>query len=337
MLGIGYSAGIAYQIETQRHQFRGGSAVFSSVCTSIGTCLCYLLTGLFSWRWLAVVAIAFDLVFVTSMALLPESPRWCVKHNRIGEAKRGLVWLRMEDTNSASEELSIIQENLQETSKATTSVPLKALLRERRYFQPLLLVCLIYMGSPITGFNAVMTYLWFIFAKSGIGHESVVAVFLSLAQFASNLATSVVADSINRRTLIIASGYGVAVSYLLLSVSDVLRMRGLWERYTEWLALSGLVGVSCWYNVGWHFISVTAAGEVLPTAIRSYGSGIGVAVMYIFKFITTYIFLKLEDSLQQSGTFLVFATTTIICTLLVKQLLPETRGKTLEEIESIFS
>ena len=332
-LGVTFTAGIPYQVETQHFHSRGFFAVFNSVCISTGQLLCFLMTDVFSWRWLAVIAIGFDLVFVNVMVRLPESPRWCVKWHLMDEATASLTWLRMVDSTLVGEELKEIEDSLRENAPVQR-ISLKAMLLEKRYVGSLLLVIVFNFALATAGYNAIMAFLWEILAEAGMSNIAVSAIIISIIQLVATAATALITDQVNRRTMILSCSTTVILSLLLLSLADMLRE--LNPSLSRWITLCGVVGVVSAFSSGWHGVGLLAASEILPTAIRGIGSGVGMVVMYTFKFTTVQSFRPLESVIQASGTFGLFAVLTAVSTLVLAKFLPETRGKTLEEIQKYF-
>ena len=332
-IGVTLVAGITYQVETQHFQSRGFFAVFNSVCISTGQLLCFLMTDVFSWRWLAVIAIGFNLVFVNVMVRLPESPRWCVKWHLMDEATASLTWLRMVDSSLAEEELKEIEDSLRENA-GEQRVSKKALLLEKRYVGPLLLIVVSNFALASGGYNAIMAFLWNILAEAGVSNIAATAIFLAIIQLISNAVIALITDQVNRRTLFLLCSATVILSLLMLSLADMLREA--YSSLARWITLCGLVGIVSAFSSGWHGVGLLAASEILPTAIRGIGSGVGMVLLYTFKFTTVQTFRPLESVIHASGTFGLFAALSFIFTLILAKFLPETRGKTLEEIQKYF-
>lgn len=331
-----------YVVETVSRCRRGRTASASAVISGAGMLLaggCTLLT--LSWRWLAIVALGLNLVFISAVCLLlPESPRWLVKKGKSAEAKESLIWLKMGDQAAVDSELDAITTSFTESQEQQQQqrVSLRRLFTHKRYRIPLMLALLLALGRPMSGQPAIMSFLWQICNKAGLSNAPIISVTVSLLIIITTTAKSFAIDRLSRRVFLGVGGGLLTVSLLLMAFTDISQRQG-WATntaITSIVSLIGILGYFVAFTISWAVLSFLILNEVLPTAIRSFGGGGASAIQQLVNFAVTQVFQQTEKTIQLGYTFIVFAVLNSITTFTVVQLLPDTRNKSLEDIEQHF-
>ena len=280
--------------------------------------------GAESWRWmLGVVAIP-AFVFVVLAPRIPESPRWLVvRQNKVSEALRVLKSI---NPLTAEQSLSAIQasQHISETSSS-----LNAFL-QKRYRWPILLAFLLAFFNQVSGINAVIYYAPRIFEAAGLAKSS--ALLSSVGIGAINLVFTMfglsLIDRMGRRFLMYIGSFGYILSLSLVAwvMSNNSGDAGLLVPILLFVFIAAhAIGQGA---VIWVFIS-----EIFPNQVRSWGNSLGSGTHWVFAALIAGTFPWFAGKFGQAPIFAFFAVMMVLQLLFVWRLMPETKGKSLEELE----
>lgn len=288
----------------------------------------YLLEGVGGendWRWMLGVEAIPALIYTVLVLGVPKSPRWLYLHQK--KADEALKVLVKTSTIEAAEITLQDMKNDQERSKSSSSQ-----LFSKKYSFPLTLAFLIAFFNQLSGINFILYYAPEILERAGFGTED--SLFSSIAIGLVNLVFTLLGvyliDRTGRKNLMYIGSIGyiislAMVSYLFLSDSA---------------AISKLVFILMFIGshaigqgaVIWVFIS-----EIFPNKVRAYGQAWGSGTHWVFAALVTLFGSVLLDVLQPWMLFAIFAGLMGLQLLFVHFMMPETKGKSLEEIEASFN
>lgn len=324
-----------YIAETAPPAVRGRLMVLFQLMVAIGQLVSYLvgyaLAGPGGWRWMFGLAAIPALVLAVGMLPLPESPRWLVEQGREDRARDVLRKLRAPGTDSAAEVADIVA-----LCRAESGAPrgLRATLRVLRsgWVRPALLVALgIAAFSQLTGINAMVYYAPSLLTDAGFGGSVAlltgigIGVMLVLAGITGALCV----DRVGRRKLLLwlmpASGAAMAVLALAFLAPD-----SPVQRWTVVLALFAYIFVN---GAGMQSVVWLLAPEVLPLAVRGPATSLATTTVWGFDLLIAVTALTAVHVFGLTATLLVYAVMNGLCWVFVLRRVPETRGRTLEDIE----
>lgn len=331
---LGLSAGSATQIipvyiaEVTPPQHRGKLVVMFQFMVVFGILVAYLVGyGLGEqWRWMFGLGIAPAAILMLGMLVLPESPRWLVGKGRESAALAILERVRS-STAGAKAEMAEIKE-----------VSARPEGSWRDLFQPWIRPALvagvgIAMFSQITGNNALIYYAPTILSQAGFGDSASVLAAIGGAVLI-NLATILgifLVDRIGRKRFLLWMVPGSAVALVIMGV---LFIGGAPEdTFSQWVLVACLaiyMALNCSFGVCLWLINA----EVYPLFVRGKGASMGALSHWVFNLLVTLTTLSLISALGTSGTFWLYAVVTLIALVFVVRYVPETMGRSLEEIES---
>lgn len=288
----------------------------------------YLLvdTGENNWRWMLLVMAAPALLLFISLFIVPESPRWLVARNRKEEAL--LVLQRTTGTVLARQALKEIEQTLENQEEAS----FKDLLAPK--VKPLLIIGItLAVFQQITGINTIMYYAPKIFANVGQSNDS--ALLQTILIGGTNLAFTLVAmlliDRFGRKVLIIAGSAGMTTMLAGLSMLYFFQMtEGI-------LVLLFILGYIAFFAASLGPALWVVAAELFPNRLRSKGMSVAIVSLWIACTIVTIAFPIMLEQLSGGVTFLIFAIICLGSLIFVWRFVPETKGKTLEELEAEFA
>ncbi len=284
------------------------------------------------WRWmLAVAAIPAVLLFV-GMLTLPDSPRWYALKGRLAEARRVLELTRPPQEVAAEYDIVVGH------AERDRSEDKGAALRDLRSYVWMRRILFVGIGLAIvqqaTGINTAIYYAPTILESTGLGTSAslVATVAVGVISVTMTLVGIVLLGFMNRRPLLIAGFTGVAGSQAALALCFALPESTL-RSYLVLTFMVSFVGfVQCFIGIGvWLLLS-----EIFPMAIRGFAMGIAVFVLWIVNATISLVFPLLVGALGATGTFGIFVLINLASIVFVSRFVPETRGRTLEELEDDF-
>lgn len=338
-----------YISETAHPRVRGtlGSCVQLMVVTGI---LGAYIAGMgLGWRWLAVLCCAPPFFMLVFMCFMPETPRFLLKLNKYSEALAALEFLRGPDVDHEWE-CSQIDESTQDQGEQFRMSELKT----PALYKPFLIGILLMAFQQLTGINAVMFYAKTIFEEANFQNGSLASVTVGVIQVVFTAVAAIIMDRAGRKVLLIVSGIIMAVSaamfgvyFKLTSVNpnnsshpELVSVLNASPAETSnplaWLALSSMGIYIAGFAIGWGPIPWLVMSEIFPVKARGVASGFCVVTNWGFAFLVTKEFHDLMISLTSYGTFWLFAGFCVLNVFFTVFCVPETKGKTLEEIEAHF-
>jgi MFS transporter, SP family, arabinose:H+ symporter len=321
-----------YIAELAPAKYRGTLVSLNQLAIVIGILVAffsnYLLvdTGENNWRWMLLVMAAPAILLFFSLFLVPESPRWLVARNRNDEALRVLV--KTSGAELAPSELKEIQQTLKNQEEST----FRDLLTPK--IKPLLFIGIILaVFQQITGINTIMYYAPKIFANVGQSNDSALlqTILIGGTNLLFTLVAMVLIDRFGRKRLIIIGSTGMM---LMLAGLSALYFA---QETTGVLVLLFILGYIAFFAASLGPALWVVATELFPNRLRSKGMSMAIVSLWIACTIVTIAFPVMLEKLSGGFTFLIFAVICLANLLYVLRYVPETKGKTLEELEKEFA
>jgi sugar porter (SP) family MFS transporter len=278
--------------------------------------------GQWGWRWMFMAVAVPSIVFLVSAFLVPESPRWLANRGLNAAARRILVRIGGED--HATQELREIQTtvSLEEQS------PVLAGFRAPGVRRVLLTGIGLAVLQQWSGINIIFNYAEELYRQAGYGING--ALLNIITTGAVNLVCTVAAmgcvDRFGRRTLLSWGCGGIALAHALLGVAYAAGLGG-----TFVLALT-LCAIAC-YAISLAPVTWVLISEIFPNRIRGPAVSIAVSALWIACFVLTFTFPLLNQLLKTAGTFWLYSAICLAGLVFILLRVPETKGKTLEQIE----
>ncbi|MFX1498872.1 MAG: sugar porter family MFS transporter [Promethearchaeota archaeon] len=332
---VGIAIGIAsfvaplYISESAPPKIRGFLVTFNQLSITIGIVISYLVDFGFSlirgWRYMFGLAVIPGIILMIGMWRMPDSPRWLINHGYFDKARNILKKIR--NNTNVDDEIQEIKESLNK-QKGGRKELLNPLVK------PALIIGIsLALFQQLTGINTVIYYAPLIFQSAGIVSSSN-AIFAAFEVGLVNVALTVVAifllDRVGRRKLLLIGLFGMSATLTILGV--VFFLPGLLN------GLGSLVAINLMAYVGFFAIGLGPVfwlliSEIYPLKIRGIAMSIVTEVNWGANFIIALTFLTLTQLLGTFGTFWLYAAIGIVAIFFTYLYVPETKGRTLEEIE----
>ncbi len=278
--------------------------------------------GQVGWRWMFGAETVPAALFFLAMFFVPESPRWLIKNGRDSEGQK--ILSRIGGDEYGAVEVKDIKKTLEHE---IGQVHFRELL-EPKMLKILLIGVTLAVFQQWCGINVIFNYAEEIFSAAGYGVSAI--LFNIVITGTVNLIFTFVAiftvDRWGRRPLMLVGSAGLAITYILLGTGYFLQSTGIHMLILVVLAI-GIYGMSL-APIVWVVIS-----EIFPNRIRGAAMSVSVSALWIACFVLTYTFPFLNRGLGNAGTFWIYAGICVLGFIFVKTRLPETKGKSLEDIE----
>lgn len=273
------------------------------------------------WRWMFASLALPSVIFGVCMAVVPESPRWLMKMGRRGEARRVLE--RVGGTESAEREIVQIESALREEQGRWGE------LFTTGYRRALLIGILLAVFGQFSGINSIMYYAPEIFKAAGSGTDSafVQTVIVGAVNVVFTFVAIWLVDRAGRKPLLIA---GTLVQVVALVLVGVMFQRG----QSGVGVLVCILGFVAAFAVAMGPIPWIVNSEIFPTKLRGRAMSVAIFCLWLADWIVTQTFPMLRESIGPARTFWVYAFCSLLSTAFVLVMVPETKGRTLEEIEA---
>lgn len=279
--------------------------------------------GQTGWRWMFWAVCVPSGVFFLLALLIPESPRWLASANRLEQARKVLRAIGGEDY--AEREVASYTRASVSAQEGKGGL---SLLFSPQMRNVLLIGIVVAMFQQWSGTNVIFNYAQEIFQAAGYGISDVLMniVVTGIANLVFTFVAIYTVDRLGRKTLMLTGSIGLAGIYTLLGLSYFFEFKGVLMIVFVVLAI-GFYAMSLG-PVTWVLLS-----EIFPNKVRGVAMAVCTAALWIASFLLTYTFPFLNSGLGTGGTFLLYAIICFCGFLFVWRRIPETKGKSLEELE----
>jgi len=344
-IGIGIASNVVplYISEIAPAQIRGRLVTYYQFALTLGILVAYLsnaallngvstqianpsvLSNIFNqeiWRGMLGIGVLPAVLFLSGLLLIPESPRWLMQKGKTDEAKLIISKITGQTLTEISADQVILENNSPKSGYKELFAPSMR--------KALLIGILLPLFSQFSGINAIIYYGPRILGNAGVSlsNSLISQVIFGLANMLFTLFAIWKVDSWGRRPLYLYGTAGAAISLILTGVCFYFDATS-----SIWLLICVLAFLACFAcSIG--PLKFVVASEIFPGAIRGRALAISIMVMWVADTIVGQITPILLNKIGSAGTFWFFAFFCIVAFIAVYKLLPETKGKSLEEIEN---
>ncbi|HEC2147941.1 TPA: sugar porter family MFS transporter [Staphylococcus delphini] len=328
-LAVGGSTAIVpvYLSELAPTDARGSLSSLNQLMITIGILASYLVNYAFApiegWRWMLGLAVVPSLILMIGVIFMPESPRWLLE-KRGEKAARDVMKL----TYPASE-IDHEIENMKKINQIADNT--WTVLKSPWLLSTIIIGSIFALLQQLIGINAIIYYAPKIFSTAGLGESTAIlsTVGIGVVNVLVTIFAISIIDKIDRKKLLVIGNIGMVASLLIMSA--LIWLIGV--NSAAWIIMLCLTTFIIFFGVSWGPVLWVMLPELFPMRARGAATGIAALVLSIGSLLVAQFFPVLTDVLEVQQVFLIFAVIGIIAMIFVMKFLPETRGRSLEQIE----
>ncbi|XP_049958341.1 facilitated trehalose transporter Tret1-like [Schistocerca serialis cubense] len=333
-VGAVYVALPMYIGEMSQPSIRGALGTLMQLIISLGMMVMYGAGPYISTLALGGISLVVPLLFAAAFFWMPETPYQFLQKDDVAGADKALQWFRDEGADTSGE-LKVMQEAAEELRRNKASMG--DLFKVRGNVLALCLSLGLVLFQQLSGINAVLFYGQDIFqqANTGLGAE-VSQIVVGAVMIVASCITPLAADRLGRKPLLLISAVGMAIAdvalgtyFYVLEYQDASSL--------GWLPVTSLVVYIFVYSPGFGALPWAVMGEIFPTNVKALASSLTASFCWLVAFLITKFFSQISSSLGAYTPFWFFSVCCIAAALFVVFLLPETKGRRLEEIQAILN
>ncbi|KYN33049.1 Facilitated trehalose transporter Tret1 [Trachymyrmex septentrionalis] len=331
----GYCVGVLapiysiYVSETSDPLLRGILLGAGNLTLSVGILACHAMGTWLHWRTTAYICGVLPVICWIVSVYSQESPLWLLRKGKFEEAKRSWIYLRGEESLeefSPLETIRLAEISGKRIKKRSLLQSQKRMWTSRYFLKPLSIICLYFFIMQFSGSN-VMTFYCVGMLVSVSHSPYTVMLIIDTIRLIFAILMCVLLKTCRRRTVTFISCYGTVIILLSLSVCLTFDIGKPWSFVILLVAYIILV------SLGLTTLPWMLCGELFPRKYCEFGSGLATSFNYICMFIVIKTMPLMMEFMQFEGTFAVYGIVTLIGSSVLYFILPETKNKTLQEIQ----
>lgn len=314
-----------YLSEMAPAAMRGRIAALNTVMCGIGLLLAYVVNFIYSatgnWHYMLAWAVVPSVILVIGMFFVPESPRWLVENSKVEEARKVLALTQSK--NSVDVEIEEIKKTIDQKEGSFRELLQPNVL-------PIVLISIgVAVSQQIVGTNTIFYYAPTVLSKAGSGDSAAIlgAIMLGIANLVFTFVGLLFIDKIGRRRPLMLGNIGMSSALILLGIGTTFFHAPAWF-LTVCFALFMMS-----YSASWGMIMWTMLAEILPLRIRGRAMGVAGIIHWCSNFAVSFTFPMLLDLLGIGYVYFMYAAFGFLVFFFTYRYVPETNGKTLEQIE----
>ncbi|XP_039751675.1 facilitated trehalose transporter Tret1-2 homolog [Pararge aegeria] len=310
-------------------QIRGRLGSLPTLSMSLGILISYLAGSLLYWRHLAFLSAIFCAAMFVVLLPLPESPVWL--HAKGLDNTYAIKWLHLSEHAIATVKPEESNEKVEEPKSLFT----REVFFSSAVIKPLTVGFALLFFQQFSGIDAVIFFTVEIFQSAGSKLNAMTAtIIVGAVQLFSNGVSTLLVDRAGRRPLLLLSAVTMCVSMVGMGAAFFFKFEQ--TSFLGYLPIASLVLFMLGFSLGFGGLPFLLLGELFPTHYRSQLSAMGSAVNLLSMFTVIKSYHALEHVLTSAGTFWMYSCFCAVAFFFVLFMVPETKGKSLAEIEQHF-
>jgi sugar porter (SP) family MFS transporter len=331
-LGVGVAAMVSpmYIAEMAPAKWRGRLVAFYQMAIVFGILLAYFSNYLFdnigtnSWRWMFASQAAPSLLFLLFLIFVPETPRWLVKKGRNHQAAD--ILKKISGLDSTEKQIAEIARSFHHNKVSFNQ------LFGKTYRSVLFIGIMVAVFQQVTGINSILYYAPVIFKETGVNSSSSLlqTIGIGVVNVISTFIAIGLVDKVGRRKFLLAGALAMGIS--LTAVAFCFK----YSYFDNYLVLAFMLLYVAAFGCTLGAVTWVYLSEIFPNLIRGLALSIATLWLWLADFIITYTFPVMTKQLGTAATMFCYAGLCAIAFVYILMNVKETKGKTLEEIETLF-
>lgn len=339
----GLSAGIIFTVlpmyigEISDDDVRGSLGSFMQLFIVIGLLFSYALGPYLSVKVFNIILLLPPIFFlITFFVFIPESPYYLILRNDVDAAEEALCQFRSKKKIAVQKELETYRMLVKEAQDNKASF--FDIFKSRGLTMALFLSTSLIIFQQFSGINVVLFYAQTIFAATGVSlAPEICTIIIGIVQVIGSALTPLLVEKRGKRFLLLLSSVGMAIS--LGSLAGYFYVKD--NQHSDvsalsWLPITSLILYIFTYCLGFGPLPWAVMGELFPGNIKTVASTVTASISWLFAFILTKYFNDVAVAIGKAASFGIFSIFCVIAAAFVAKFLPETSGKSLQEIQDIL-
>nr|GLL41881.1 sugar transporter ERD6-like 16 [Ipomoea trifida] len=312
---------------------RGGLTTINQLMIVCGSSVAFLLGTVMTWRQLALTGILPCVFLLVGLFFVPESPRWLAKVGREKDFDVALRKLRGKNADVSKEaaEIQAYVDTLQSLPKARILD-----LFDSKYIRAVIIGVGLMVFQQFIGINGIGFYASETFSAAGLSNGNIGTIAYAIVQVPITLGGAMLMDRSGRRPLLLVSATGTFIGCFLTGASFYLKGQSVWLNLVPVLAVSGVLIYIAAFSIGMGAVPWVIMSEIFPIHVKGAAGSLVVLVNWVGAWVVSYTFNFMMEW-SSTATFMLYAMFCALTVLFVVKVVPETKGKTLEEIQAIIN
>ncbi|KMZ65839.1 Sugar transporter ERD6-like 16 [Zostera marina] len=319
--------------EIAPQDLRGSLTTVSQLMICFGSSTAYIVGAIVSWRALVLLGVFPCILLFLGLFFIPESPRWLANDGKQKEFREALQQLRGKGID-ISVEASDIQENV-DNLENHSNVGFWDIF-EKKYYRPIGVGVGLMVFQQLSGCNGIGFYASQIFISAGFSSGDIGTILMGTIQVPITMVGVILMDRCGRRSLLMVSATGTFLGTFIAGLAFYLKEQGLFLDRIPSLVLIGILVYMGFFSIGMGAIPWVIMSEIFPLNIKGIGGSLVTLVNWSGSWVVSYAFIFFLNW-SSSGTFFIFSVASGVTVLFVNKFVPETKGRTLEEIQNSFN
>ncbi|XP_063985452.1 facilitated trehalose transporter Tret1-like [Diachasmimorpha longicaudata] len=336
----GIGAGMAnalylYVTEIAAPDQRACLASCGPVLVSVGVLCSYALGALTTWQCTAAISIAPAILSLALTRLIPESPAWLARKGRLPEAHESLLWLRGPGIACDNEYRELCSVASVEHRKEE-QINLASAILQPKIWKPFLILFVFFALQQMSGIYIILFYTVNVLKDIGTDiDEYMLSVGIGIVRLLAAILGAICAGHFDRTTLACTSAIGMAVSALTVAMSTGRTIHT--ELIPKWISIICVGSHVGFSMIGYLTLPWVMTSELYPLRFRGVMGGLTTGIAQIMTFTAVKTYPEINNLIGIQLVMLIFGVASIFGAIFSLTILPETRGRSLEEIERRFS
>ncbi|XP_044764135.1 facilitated trehalose transporter Tret1-like [Coccinella septempunctata] len=329
------SASYTYVSEISTPESRGVLQALGPISASFGILLTYVSGYFFHWKYTALISIFFCIYTLISMTFLPESPAHLVKGKDTKKIFEAYLFFRRSNAKAQEE----VEKHTSKTNEFYNSGKTwRDVFCSSETVKPFLILVTLFFLQEMSGIYSILFYTVNFFEETHLDVDDFLAsIVVGGIRFFMSIVTAFLINKFARRVLCVVSSFGMACTLLpLLLYIRYYEMFPSGPKFLPYLPLVSVIFNVFFSMLGMLPIPYILVGEYFPLRARSIMSGFVICIAQTFIFISVKIYPHMNALLGFSGTLFTFFVASCVAVIFCKFVLPETKDKSLEDIEEYF-
>lgn len=331
MVGGAVSLAPMFISEIVHESLRGTLIAMCTLLLNVGILVSYTAGAKLSYKLYNSLFIILPAAYTICLFFLPETPLFLADKSRLEEAKKSMTWYRGGDRHIAELELGRLQPLKKEGEQ---SLSFREILKRKVTRLAMFISVLLYMFQALSGIFQILNYAGIIFEESGSTMEPEdSAIVIASILLGSAVVNMLLMDRLGRKPLMYISFVGSAISMTGLAIFLYVRMKGAEVEHLGWIPISSLSLFVFTYGVGLATVPGALTNELTPTSMKPAIGAVAMVFAFSIMMTTLQAFPYMDDNLGLYSVFVIPSIANIVGVFFTFLMVPETKGKSLSEIE----